>query len=383
VKEDILIFVGSFSTSGGKMRKVNLPGFLVNVILFSFLQESEAFIISSSLPFSRHTMSLPYRELTKKAERHLPEAQRVLVLNAQGQSLKPPADLFADVKEDRVTLEWSPVRDADSYSLELSKREDFSDELHKITTTATRWTGTARDLSPGLYFARVKAKKGREESPWSVREAFVFPLSYKEEIKKELKANFGIDVAEEGGLISPYELLSLLHFLRVLPLDRFRGTITKIQIHPHASHPWAPWTGATASSDGTITFYGGFSFYFFAHELGHLVHFGRVKGVNIDIKKFEQLHAQSKPSDFVSAYAKTNWREDFAEIFRAYLTEPVALIRFANYSSELFREKLRIVIEVFREGNMFYTYKMYGVGRLLLFKVEKVPMDRNGLPSIK
>jgi len=58
------------------------------------------------------------------------------------------------------------------------------------------------------------------------------------------------------------------------------------------------------------------------HEVGHNVYYNMGEQ---NIASWDQLSANSKPEEYVSNYARTNVREDFAESYAAYVRDPQLL----------------------------------------------------------
>jgi len=190
-----------------------------------------------------------------------------------------------------------------------------------------------------------------------------------------IKQEFGVEIVDKftGRRFDEGELNIILETLRSLkPSERFRGAVTKIEARLQKDRPEA---GADASHEGVIKFYMRVNQFFLAHEIGHMVHFGRVNGVTIDTTGFQQLHNNSGPNDFAEDYGKTDWEEDFATIFDAYMVNSSSFTARAR-AYPILRDKLKIVIEVFREGNMVYTYTDNSPG----YNVGQVPVGSDGLP---
>jgi hypothetical protein len=60
------------------------------------------------------------------------------------------------------------------------------------------------------------------------------------------------------------------------------------------------------------------------HEIGHNVYYNLDKGQR---EEWREIHDDSARRQFVSAYARTNEREDFAESYKAYVHDPEHLKR--------------------------------------------------------
>lgn len=111
----------------------------------------------------------------------LPEAPQLL----------SPADGTTGI-EDTLTILWSSVEDADSYTLEVSGVEDFNSEDNFLVEGIEGTTFFGDGLPPSVtFYWRVKAMVGEKESEWSE----VFSFTTTENSAKP----------ESVGLISPFD----------------------------------------------------------------------------------------------------------------------------------------------------------------------------------
>ncbi len=290
-----------------------------------------------------------------------------------------------------ANLNWTAVTGADSYEIQVSRYSSFY-PYRSYTSSSNSYSVPITDTDffiPGVtYYVRVRAVEGTQRTEWSSPKSFTLPTKDIQTLKEDIQTRFPpIKIVEIGRNFSEDELRFILHCLEKLPPDIPR-LITQIQarrsddryIFDNPPSGWADPGGAIGlHADADSASYP--CDFLFPHEIGHIVHFRSSSLSGADLNNFQDFHNRSSSSglgDFASYYGRTNWREDFATIFEAYMFDSQAFISRAK-QSPLLLEKLKIVIKAFHEGDMVYVYK-YDPYAQNFTMARKVKLGADGLP---
>ncbi len=305
--------------------------------------------------------------------------------------LDSPSLSWPAIDVSAIKLNWTAVTGATGYEIQVSQNSSF-DSYRFYTSSSNSYSVPITDTDffiPGVtYYVRVRAVEGTQRTEWSSPKSFTLPTKDIQTLKEDIQTRFPpIKIVEIGRNFSEDELRFILHCLEKLPPDIPR-LITQIQarrsddryIFDNPPSGWADPGGAIGlHADADSASYP--CDFLFPHEIGHIVHFRSSSLSGADLNNFQDFHNRSSSSglgDFASYYGRTNWREDFATIFEAYMFDSQAFISRAK-QSPLLLEKLKIVIKAFHEGDMVYVYK-YDPYAQNFTMARKVKLGADGLP---